>query len=197
MAVLFGNNGTMSAEDAAILEHYRSLCKQADEHTVNVQNLKTRIREQMEKVSGLDAAARDAKNRYQKSLAEQGVGSAEESVANPAKQEVATIEGDLTEAKAILRALEAELPKLGAGRPDAAIVENARRAAWEAIARHLRAQVPHGIDELVVKIFAATLGYRPEAPFSLALSAVCPVELRREKCEPVTEQLAKEYNIPF
>ena len=193
MGALLGNSGTMSAVDEAILERYRTLCKQADDHTANVQDLKSRIREQMEKVSHLDAAARDAKNRYQKALAASG---AEESALNAVKQEVANTEADLTEAKAILQSLEAELPKVSAGRPDAATIDSARRAAWEAIARHLQAQVPTGIDQLVVKIFAATLGFRPDAPFSVALSAVCPVELRREKCEPVTDQLAKEYNIP-
>jgi hypothetical protein len=196
MGALLGNSGTMSAVDEAILDHYRSLCKQAGDHKANIQDLKSRIREQMQKVSHLDAAARDAKNRYQKSLLGQGGGGTEESVATPVKQEVANTEADLTEAKTILQALESELPKLDGGRPDATTIEAAKRAAWEAIARHLQSQVPAGIDQLVVRIFAATLGFRPDAPFSVALSAVCPVELRREKCEPVADQLAKEYNIP-
>lgn len=196
MAELLGNDGTMSEEDGKILEHYRSLYRQAEECKERVQQLKPRIREQLLNVSQLDSAARNAKNRHHRSITQRVASGTDESAVAPLKHEAARTETELAEARTNLLALETELRTLDSGAPHTMDIENARRAAWEAIARDLRTQVPKGIDELVVKIFAATLGYRPAAPFSLALSAVCPLELKREKCEPVAAQLAKEYNIP-
>ncbi len=199
MAALVGKTHTMSSEDVHILERYRTLRKRVDEQKAQVQKLKAQIRDQLERVDQLDVAARQAKNRYQSISARQGVGGREgdTSGVDADKHDVGTTEADLVEARTLLCGLEAELPKMRSGAFDAAEIDSARRAAWEAIARDLQAQIPKGLDELIGKVFAATLEFRPQASFPVALASVCPVELRRDQCPSLLEQLAQEYSIPL
>ncbi len=199
MAALVGKTHTMSSEDVQILERYRTLRKRVDDQKAQVQELKAQVRDQLEKVGELEVAARKAKNRYQSRSTRPGVGGGEgdTSGVDAGKHEVGTTEADLVEARTVLCGLEAYLPKMRSGAFDAAEIDSARRAAWEAIARDLKAQIPEGLDELIGKVFAATLEFRPQASFSVALASVCAVELRREQCPPLLEQLAQEYRIPL
>lgn len=199
MAALVGETRTMSSEDVQILERYRTLLKRVDDQNSQVQKLKAQIRDQLEKVNQLDVAGRQARSRYQSISARQGVGGREgdTSGVDAGKHEVATTAADLVEASTLLCGLEADLRKMQSGAPDAVEIDGARRAAWEVIARDLQAQIPEGLDELIGKVFAATLEFRPQASFSVALASVCPVELRREQCPPLLEQLAQEYSIPL
>ncbi len=199
MAALVGKTHTMSSEDVQILERYRTLRKRVDERKAQVQELKAQVRDQVEKVGQLEVAARQAKNRYQSISTRQGVGGQERDTSgvDAGKHEVGTTEADLVEARTLLCGLEADLPKMRSGVFDAAEINSARRAAWEVIARDLQAQIPDGLDELIGKVFAATWEFRPQASFPMALASVCPVELRRDQCPPLLEQLAQEYSIPL
>jgi len=187
--------GTMSAEVAAVLSQYRNLCQEAEANRAKVQGVRVRMREQMEKVTELDPAARGAKNRYQQTLKQQMTGEAEEDVVKRAREDVVNVEADLTEAKCTLEALKAELPKLEGAPPTASDVERAKWAAWDAIARDLKAQALPEINELAAKIYAATLIHHPDASFSVALTAICPNPPGRQQCSELAVQLAKEYNI--
>lgn len=199
MAALVGKTHTMSSEDVQILERYRTLRKRVDEKKAHVQKLKAKIGDQLEQVSQLEVAARQARNRYQSLSIRHGVGGREgdTSGVDAGKHEVGTTEADLVEATTLLCGLEAELPKMRSGAFDAAEIDSARRAAWEVVVRDLQAQIPEGLDQLIGKVFAATLEFRPQASFPVALASVCPVELRREQCPPLLEQLAQEYSIPL
>ena len=199
MAALVGKTHTMSSEDVQILERYRTLRKRVDEQKAQVRELKAQVCDQLETVAQLEVAARQARKRYQSLSTRQGDGGREgdTSGVEAGKHEVGTAEADLVEANALLCSLETELPKMQSGAFDAAEIDSARRAAWEAIARDLQARIPEGLDELIGKVFAATLQFRPQASFPVALASVCPVELRREQCPPLLEQLAQEYSIPL
>ena len=197
MPIPFGKSRAMSAEDSAILEQYRNLCGEAEANKAKMQSVKARIREQMEKVTELEPAARGAKNRYQQTLKRQMTAEAEEDVVKRARQDVVNVEADLTEARGTLGALKAELPKLEGAPPTASGVERAKWAAWDAIARDLKAQVPPEINELAANIYAATLIHHPDASFSVALTAICPTPPGRQRCSGLAVQLAKEYNIPM
>ncbi len=199
MAALVGKTHTMSSEDAQILERYRTLRNRVDEQKAQVRALKAQVCDQLETVAQLEVAARQARKRYPSLSTRQGVGAREgdTSGGEAGKHEVGTTEADLVEANALLCSLEAELPKMQSGAFDAAEIDSARRAAWEAIARDLQARIPEGLEELIGKLFAATLQFRPQASFPVALASVCPVELRREQCPPLLEQLALEYSIPL
>ncbi len=199
MAALVGKTHTMSSEDVQILERYRTLRKRIDDQKALVQELKAQVRDQLEKVGQLEVAARKAKNRYQSISTLQGVGGQEgdTSDVDAGKLEVGTTEADLVEARTLLCGLEADIPKMRSGAFDAAEIDSARRAAWEVIVRDLQAQIPDGLDELIGKVFAATLEFRPQASFPVALASVCPVELRREQCPPLLEQLAQAYRSPL
>ncbi len=189
--------GTMSAELAAVLSQYRNLCRKAEANRAKVQGVRARMREQLEKVTELETTARGAKNRYKQTLNRQVAGEAEESVVKRVKRKVVNVEADLIEAKGTLEALKAELPRLAVAAPDALNTERAKWAAWDAIARDLTAQVPPKINELAAKIYAATLIHHPDAPFSVALLAICPTPPGRNRCSELAVQLAKEYNIPM
>ncbi len=189
--------GTMSAEVAAVLSQYRNLCREAEANRAKMQSVKARKREQMEKINELEIAVRGAKNRYQQTLNRQVAGEAEESVVKRVKEEVANVEADLAEAKGTLEALKAELPRLEGAPPTASDVKRAKWAAWDAIARDLKAQVPPEINELAAKIYAATLIHHPDASFSVALTAIYPTPPGRQRCSGLAVQLAKEYNIPM
>lgn len=196
MASATEKNGTMSKADAEILVHYRKSCKGAKTHKAKVQGVKIRIRELMESIGELEAARKEAKTRYQQSLARHVAGDADESVVKNAKKKLASAEAALAEAEGILEALEGELPKLQAAAPNSTEIEHARRAAWDAISRDLKAQVPNKINELAAKIYAATLTNHPDAAFSVALTAICPTPPARQYCAKWAEQLAEEYDIP-
>ncbi len=112
------------------------------------------------------------------------------------KEEVARLEGDLAEASGLLRGLEAELPRIEAAIPHDAILERAKRDAWHAVVRDLESKVPREVQEFVAKIYAAMLNHYPDAPFSGALTALCPAPPSRQLCSNVSEQVAREYNIP-
>ena len=155
------------------------------------------MREHMEKINELETTVRGAKNRYQHTLNRQVAGEAEENVVKRAKEEVANEEADLAEAKGTLEALKAELPRLEEAAPDGLDAERAKWAAWDAISQDLKAQVPQKTHELVVKIYAATLIHHHDAPFSVALTAICPAPPGRQRCSGLAVQLAKEYNIPM
>src|SRR5207247_11277741 len=109
---------------------------------------------------------------------------------------ICSAEGDLAEAKGVLQALQTELPRLTGEMPRAAVLETARRAAWEAILLDLQAQVPKEVPNLVARIYVALLASRPDAPYSAALAALCPDPPRKQDCLRTAEQLAKEYGIP-
>ncbi len=197
MHIPFRESRAMSAEDSAILEQFRNLCEQAQANRAKMQSVKACMRQQMEKVPGLESAARGAKDRYQQTLKRQMTGEAEVDVVKRAKEEVTNVEADLSEARGTLGALKAELPKLEGAPPTAADVERAKWAAWEAIVRDLKAQVPPEINELAAKIYAATLIHHPDVSFSMALPAICPNPPGRQQCSDLAVQLAKEYNIPM
>ncbi len=187
--------GTMSAEVAAVLSQHRNLCREAEANRAKVQGVRARMREHMEKINELETTVRGAKNRYQHTLNRQVAGEAEENVVKRAKEEVANEEADLAEAKGTLEALKAELPRLAAA-PDGLDAERAKWAAWDAISQDLKAQVPQKTHELVVKIYAATPIHHHDAPFSVALTAICPAPPGRQRCSELAVQLAKRYNIP-
>ena len=188
--------GTMSAEVAAVLSQHRNLCREAEANRAKVQGVRARMREHMEKINELETTVRGAKNRYQHTLNRQVAGEAEENVVKRAKEEVANVEADLAEAKGTLEALKAELPRLEEAAPDGLDAERAKWAAWDAISQDLKAQVPQKTHELVVKIYAATLIHHHDAPFSVALTAICPAPPGRQRCSELAVQLAKRYNIP-
>ncbi len=197
MPIPSGKSRGMSADDSAILEQYRNLCGEAEAHRAKIQSVTARTREQLEKVTELEVAARGAKNQYEQTLKRQMAGEAEEDVVKRAREDVVNVEADLTEASGTLGALKAELPKLGGAPPTASDVERAKWAAWDAIGRDLKAQVPPEINELAAKIYAATLIHHPDASFSVALTAIFPNPAGRKQCSEVAIQLAKEYNIPM
>ena len=187
----------MSAEVAAVLSQHRNLCREAEANRAKVQGVRARTREQLEKVMELEATARGAKNRYQQTLKRQMTGEAEEDVVKRAREDVVNVEADLTEARGTLGALKAELAKLEGAPRTASDVERAKWAAWDAIARDLKAQVPPEINELAANIYAATLIHHPDASLSVALTAICPNPPGRQQCSELAVQLAKEYNIPI
>lgn len=187
----------MTPQGAEILDRYRKLRQHAERLRAEIESVRARIREQLNKVGELEAAARGAKVRYQQVLPKQLAGSLDEHVAKTVKEEIATAEANLAEAKGLLKALEAELPKLQSQIPVAADLDVARRAAWEAIWRDLQAQVPPAVPQLVAGMYAALLAYKPDAPYSAALAAVCPDPPTREDCARLLEQLAGQYSIPL
>ena len=115
MPIPSGKSRGMSADDSAILEQYRNLCGEAEANRAKIQSMKARTREQLEKVTELEVAARGAKNQYEQTLKRQMAGEAEEDVVKRAREDVVNVEADLTEASGTLGALKAELPKLGGG----------------------------------------------------------------------------------
>lgn len=187
----------MTPEGAEILDRYRKLRQQAESLRAGIDAVRARIREQLNKVGELEAAARRAKGRYQQVLPEHVAGNLDEQVAKAAKEELATAEADLAEGKGLLQALQTELPKLQSQIPVPADLEGARRAAWEAIWRDLQAQVPNEVPHLVASMYAALLAYKPDAPYSAALSALCPDPPSRDDCARLVEQLAGQYSIPL
>lgn len=187
----------MTPEGAEILDRYRKLRNQAESLRAEIDAVRARTREQLSKVSELEAAARMAKGRYQQVLPKHVAGNLDEHVAKAAKEELATAEADLAEGKGLLQALQSELPKLQGQIPNAADLEAARRAAWEAIWRDLQAQVPNEVPHLVARMYAALLAFRSDAPYSAALAALCPDPPTREDCARLIEQLAGQYSIPL
>ena len=187
----------MTPEGAEVLDRYRELRKHVEGLRAGVDTVRARIREQLAKFAELEVAARRAKTRYQQVLPKHVAGNLDEQVAKAAKEELAKAEADLAESKALLQALETELPKLQGQVPNSANLEAARRAAWEAIWRDLKAQVPNEVAHVVARIYAALLAYQPDAPYSAALAALCPDPPSREDCRPLIEQLAGQYSIPL
>ncbi|MBI3003145.1 MAG: hypothetical protein HYY54_05950 [candidate division NC10 bacterium] len=187
----------MTPEGAESLDRYRKLRQTAEGLRAEIDTVRARIREQLTRVAEVEVAARRAKARYQQVLPKQVAGNLGEDVARAAKEELAAGEADLAEAKGLLQALQLELPKLEVQIPNAANVEAARRAAWEAIWRDLQAQVPREVPHLVAKMYAALLAFQPDAPYSAALAALCPDPPRRDDCAPLIEQLAGQYSIPL
>lgn len=187
----------MTTEGAAILDRYRKLRQHAEGLRAEIDTVRARIREQLNKVGELEAAARGAKVRYQQVLPKQVAGNLDGQMANAAKEEIATAEADLAEAKGLLQALQTELPKLQSQLPVAADLDVARRAAWEAIWRDLQSQVPPTVPQLVAGMYAALLAYKPDAPYAAALAAVCPDPPTREDCARLLKQLADQYSIPL
>lgn len=186
----------MTHQGTEAVDEYRSLSKQADSARAKVEAAKTRIRGLLERASELEGGARRAKRRFQQLLPKHVAGTMAEDMAKAAKQDLATAEADLAEAKGVLQALQTELPKLHGEMPRAAVVEAARRAAWEAIWLDLQAQVPKEVPNLVARIYVALLASRPDAPYSAALATLCPDPPRRQDYARLIEQLAKEYAIP-
>lgn len=187
----------MTPEGAEALDRYRGLRKHVESLRAGIDTVRARIREQLTKVADLEVAARRAKAHYQQVLPKHVAGNLDEQVAKAAKEELATTEADLAESRALLQALETELPKLQGQIPNSANLEAARRAAWEAIWRDLKAQVPNEVPHVVARIYAALLAYQPDAPYSAALSALCPDPPSREDCRPLMQQLAEQYSIPL
>lgn len=186
----------MTHQGTEALDEYRSLANQADSLRAKLEAAKARIRGLLERASDLEGGARRAKRRYQQLLPKHVAGNMAEEVARGAKQDLATAEGDLAEAKGVLQALQTELPKLNGEMPRAATLETARRAAWEAILLDLQAQLPKEVPQLVARIYVALLASRRDAPYSAALTALCPDPPRKQDCLRIAEQLAKEYGIP-
>ena len=187
----------MTPEGAEILDRYRRLRKQADSVRAEIETVRARIREQLQKVGEREGAARRAKVHYQQVLPKHVAGNLDEHMAKTAKEELATAESDLAEGKGLLQALQLELPALQGQIPNAADVEAARRATWEAIWRDLQAQVPKEVPHLVARMYAALLAYQPGAPYSAALAALCPHPPTRDECARLIEQLAGQYSIPL
>ena len=186
----------MNHQGQEAVDEYRSLAKQADSLRAKLEAAKARIRGLLERVSELEGGARKAKRRYQQVLPKHVAGNMAEEIARGAKQDLGSAEGDLAEAKGVLQALQTELPRLTGEMPRAAVLETARRAAWEAILLDLQAQVPKEVPNLVARIYVALLASRPDAPYSAALAALCPDPPRKQDCLRTAEQLAKEYGIP-
>jgi hypothetical protein len=186
----------MGPECAASLDRYRNLWNRLQTVRASVEACKGRIREQLELVSKLDGAARVAKLRYQDVLT-RSCGTGDEQTTGRAKAELAAAEGDLAEAQGRLQGLQGELPKLEGQRPNAAELEAARRSAWEAIWQDLRNNVPQETQQLVARTYAALLAYKPDAAYSMAISALFSAPPTRQECASLAEQLAREYSIPL
>lgn len=186
----------MSPEQVGILERYRTLWRQAESQRAKAEALKTRSRDQSARVSQLESAVRLARNHYQQILSKHMAGQVDEHIVNKAKEDLAHAEADLAEAKGMLQALQAELPKVVAQIPSAGDLEIARRAAWEVVYRDLLTQVPKEAHQLVAKIYAALLVHHPDAGFSSALLAMCPEPPTRRQCTQLSEELAAAYDIP-
>lgn len=186
----------MIPEGAEALDRYRKLRHHAESLRAEIDAVRAGIREQLNKVGELEAAARRAKARYQQVFSKDVAGSLDDRAANAAREELAAAEAVLAETKGLLQALQTRLPKLQSQIPVPADLETARRAAWEAIWRDLQAQVPTEIPHLVASMYAALLAYKPDAPYAAALAALCPDPPTREDCARLIEQLAGRYSIP-
>ena len=191
-----GADGRMRPEDAKVLERYRTLFRNAQARKARVQEIKARIREQGNRISGLDSSARDARIRFDETLSQLMASGMTESLDAGNKEEVAKLEGDLAEARGILRGLEAELPRLEATIPNDAEIDRAKRDAWNVVARDLETKIPRELTDFVAKFYAAMLNHYPEAAFSAALVALCPAPPARQACAELTKALSEEYNIP-
>jgi hypothetical protein len=161
-----------------------------------IEAVKARTREQIDKVSELEASARMARLRYQH-LLKQSAGTLDQEMATVAKTELATAEANLAEGQGILQGLQRELPQLQTQMPSAADVDAARRAAWEAIWMDLRQQVPKEMLQLVTRTYAALLAYKNDAPYATALASLFPDPPTRQECARLTEEMAREYSIPL
>ena len=186
----------MRPEDAKVLERYRTLFRNAQARKARVQEIKARIREQGNRISGLDSSARDARIRFDETLSQLMASGMTEPLDAGNKEEVAKLEGDLAEARGILRGLEAELPRLEATIPNDAEIDRAKRDAWNVVARDLETKIPRELTDFVAKFYAAMLNHYPEAAFSAALVALCPAPPARQACAELTKALSEEYNIP-
>ena len=191
-----GADARMRPEDAKVLERYRTLFRNAQARKARVQEIKARIREQGNRISGLDSSARDARIRFDETLSQLMASGMTEPLDAGNKEEVAKLEGDLAEARGILRGLEAELPRLEATIPNDAEIDRAKRDAWNVVARDLETKIPRELTDFVAKFYAAMLNHYPEAAFSAALVALCPAPPARQACAELTKALSEEYNIP-
>ncbi len=192
----FGGDARMRPEDAKVLDRYRTLFRNAQARKARVQEIKARIRQQTNKISGLESSAREAKNRYHETLSQLVTSGMDEPLESGNKEEVAKLEGDLAEARGISHGLEAELPRLEATIPNDAEIDRAKRDAWNAVARDLEKKIPRELTDFVAKFYAAMLNHYPEAAFSAALVALCPAPPARQACAELTKALSEEYNIP-
>jgi transposase len=185
----------MSPECTAALERYRSLWNRAESGRASIEATKARIREQLEKLTRLDGAARKARLNYQEVLKE--VGSALDEKGAPEKADLGTANANLAEAQGRLQSLQAELPKLQAQIPNAGELDATRRAAWEAIWRDLMNKLPTEIQQLVAQTYAALLAHKTDASYSMALASLFSAPPGRQECSRLTQQLAAEYSIPI
>lgn len=186
----------MNHQGTEALDEYRNLAKQAESLRARLDAAKARIRGLLDRVSELEGVERKAKRRYQQVLPKHVAGNMAEEVARGAKQDLATAGGDLAEAKGVLQALQTELPKISGEMPKPAVLEAARRAAWEAIWQDLQSQIPKEVPQLLSRVYVALMAARPDAPYSAALTSIFPDPPRKQDCTRILEQLAKEYGIP-
>lgn len=186
----------MNGDDAAALEQYRKLQQKAEHDRKRILEVKAQIREQMDRMSALEATARDSRREYHRMLRQEAGETSENASVVEAKRAFASREADLAESRAMLESLEAELPNLEASFPNQTEMDGARRAAWLAISRDLQARVPKETHEIVAKAYAALLQHNPEATFHMVLTAVFSSAPTRQECGRLVEQLAKEYMVP-
>ncbi len=186
----------MSPEQATALEQYRKLHQKVEQDKNRIQAVKKQIREQMERLSGLEAAARESRSEYLHMLKQDAGQGGEDGPVAQAKRAFASKEADLAEARAILESLEAELPKLEASLPSHVEMDGARRAAWLAVSEDVQSRVGKDIHEHVAKAYAALLQHNPEATLHMVLTAIFSAAPSRQECGRLVEQLASEYNVP-
>lgn len=186
----------MNGDDAAALEEYRKLRERVDRERQRILDVKAQIRQQTDRLSALEAAARDARREYHRILKQDASQAYEDGPIMEAKRTFASKEADLAEARAILESLEAELPKLEASLPNHTEMDAARRTAWLVISRDIQARVPKETHEIVANAYAALLQHNPEATLHMVLTAIFTAAPTRLECGRLVEQLAREFNVP-
>lgn len=191
-----GRLAMMNAEDAAALERYQKLCQKVEDDKKRILDVKAQIRDQMDRLSTLEGAARDSRHEYHRVLKQDAGQAGGNEAIMEAKRTFAGKEADLAEARAILESLEAELPKLMASLPNQTEMDGARRAAWLAISRDLQARVPKDTHEIVAKAYAALLQHNPEATLQMVLTAIFSSVPSRQECGRIVEQLVRDYTVP-
>ncbi len=185
----------VNQEDTAALDCYRTLLQKTENDRKKILEVKAQIRDQMDRLSSLEEAARASREQYHRILKREGSQSGENGPVAEAKRTFASKEADLAEARAILESLEAELPKMEASLPHRMELESARRAAWLAISRDLQNRVARDTHGILAQAYAALLQHSPEATFQMVLTAIFSSAPSRQECGQLVEQLAREYNL--